>query len=133
MTFKLLSIRSEIPSLGFLDGDIVGTHVTPTHEPVLLELPQLISMRPKPLSGLIAPLVLEAHGNVVVREGPELLHQSVVVLLRPFACEKLFDGVPALEKLRAVAPLRVLGVRQRHHVRVPGVPGRFRGLHFRQR
>jgi hypothetical protein len=56
---KLLSIRPEITSLGFLDGVIVGTHVTPTHEPVLLELPQLISMRPKPANNKYAPTVEE--------------------------------------------------------------------------
>src|SRR6185503_5821199 len=43
------------------------------------------------------------------------------------------DLVPPRDELVTVAPDRVLGVRERHPLRVAGVPGILRGLDLRQR
>jgi hypothetical protein len=71
----------------------------------LVELPVLVAVAAPPLSVGVARLVLEADGDAVVGEGPQLLAQAVVEFALPLALEERADGVAALEELVAVSPL----------------------------
>src|SRR5205823_8385914 len=95
-----------------------------------VELPVLASVAPPPLAVGVVALVLEAHGDPVVREAPELLAQPVVELARPLALEELHDRLATAEELVAVAPLRVLRVGERDALRIARVPGVLGGLHL---
>jgi hypothetical protein len=63
-----------------------------------------------PLPGIVMPLILKPHRDMVAVERPEILDQAVFVLLRPFARKERDDGGAAFEKLGAVAPAAVLGI-----------------------
>src|SRR5687768_9360918 len=91
-------------ALGFSHGHVVDAGVPAAHQTRAVELPELVPVRPEPVTGAVVPLVLEAHGDMVPGERPELIDQPVVLLPRPFALQKLDDGAPPGEKLRAVAP-----------------------------
>src|SRR3954471_21846025 len=80
-------------ALAFLDGDIVDAGLAPPHQAVLVELPLLIAVGAMPLPGLVVPFILEAHGDAVLIERPEILDQAIVVLPSPFAGEEFDDGV----------------------------------------
>src|ERR1700722_9487879 len=93
-----------ILALRLLDRQIVDGSKPQAHQPVLVELPILIAIRPKPTSGVIAPFIGKAHGDSVSLERPKLFDQPVVQLFRPFASEKRDDFLPSIHKLRAVSP-----------------------------
>jgi hypothetical protein len=95
---------------------------------VLVELPQLVAVRPPPLPVGVPALVLEADGDAVAVEGPQVLAQRVLVLARPLRGEELDDLGAAGDEGVAVAPDGVLRVGERHPVRVAGVPGVLGGL-----
>src|SRR5580692_1412384 len=93
---------------------IIDAGLAAAHQAVLVELPLLIAVGAMPLATGIVPFILEAHGNVIAVEGPEVLDQAVIELVRPFAREERDDGLAAFEEFRAVAPAAVLGIGQRH-------------------
>src|SRR3954469_2518922 len=113
-------------AFAFLDGDIVDAGLAPPHQAVFVELPLLVAVGTIPLPGIVVPFILEAHGDAVLIERPEILDQAIVVLLRPFAGEEFDDRLAALEELGAVTPAAVLGVGQRHLDRIARIPGVFR-------
>src|SRR5580693_4060940 len=78
-----------------------------------------------PLPGGVMPLVLKAHRDAVAVEGPEVLDQAIVELLRPFAGEEGNDRGAAFEEFRAVAPAARLGIGQRDALGIAGIPGVF--------
>src|SRR5690349_8980165 len=116
--------------LRFEDGGVVDARVAALHEAVGAELPLFVAVGAVPLAAVVAPFVFEADGNAVFGEGPKLFAQAVVELAVPFAAWKGPDLLAAIEKFRAVSPLRVLRVSQRDALGVAGVPGVFGGLHF---
>src|SRR5882724_6886975 len=71
--------------LALLDGDIVDAGLAPPHQAVFVELPLLVAVGAMPLPGIVAPFVLETHGNTILIEPPEVLDQAIVVLLCPLA------------------------------------------------
>ncbi|MFK4642342.1 hypothetical protein ABIF96_000916 [Bradyrhizobium ottawaense] len=81
------------------NGDVVDRRFAALHQPVLVELPLLIAVGAIPLAARVVPFVLEAHGDAVLVEGPEVLDQAVVLLLLPFAGEERDDGLAALQDL----------------------------------
>src|SRR5215217_1235278 len=89
---------------------VVDRGITAPHKPVFVELPQFISVTSPPTTLHVVALVLEPHRDAVLRKAPEILLKSVVELTRLLAPEEAPDGLPALEELVAVAPLRVLRV-----------------------
>ena len=53
---QICRIRSLVSPLGLIDGDIVRTHVPPTHQPIVIEFPMLVAVGTVPLPGIgIAP------------------------------------------------------------------------------
>ena len=62
------------------------------------EFPVLVTIGPKPLLGVIVPLVGEAYGNTILPEGPEFLDQPVVEFAAPFSREKRDDSIAALDE-----------------------------------
>src|SRR4051794_17650476 len=74
---------AEDPALGLSDGAVVDAGLPPPHQPVGVELPQLVAIAAEPLSLGIMRLVLEAHRDPVIGEGPQALAQRVVQLAVP--------------------------------------------------
>lgn len=68
-------------------------------------------MGPEPLSFGVVPLVFKPHGDTVVMKTPQLLHELVVQLSGPLPGEELFDGLPSLEELRPIPPVRICSLR----------------------
>src|SRR5215216_148061 len=112
--------------LALLDGEIVDAGLAPPHQAVFVELPLLVAVGAMPLPGIVVPFILEAHGDAVLVERPEILDQAIVVLLRPFAGEKFDDRLAPLEEFGAVTPAAVLGIGQRHPHWIARIPGIFR-------
>src|SRR5215210_4100050 len=98
--------------LGLVYFVVVDRGITAPHEPVLVELPQLVAVRSPPLPLCIVTLVLEPYRDAVLREAPEVLLQPVVEFAPPLALQERDYLIAALEELVAVAPLRILGVSQ---------------------
>ena len=116
-----------------IDRHVVDARLAPAHQPVLVELPQLVAVAAKPPSLGIVALVLEAHRDPVLVKGPEALAQRVVQFALPLGGEELDDLRPAGHERPAVAPHRVLRVGERDPLRISGVPGVLGGLHLARR
>jgi hypothetical protein len=107
-----------VPPLLVRDPDVVPAHLPLPHQPVVRERPVLQPVGPPPLPGLVVPLVPELHGDLVAREGEQLLAQPVPVLHGPLLGQEVRDGVAAHEELVPVTPDAVLRVGQLDLVRV---------------
>src|SRR5512138_48143 len=92
---------------------VVDAGLAAAHQAVLVEFPLLVAVGAVPLAAGVVPLILEAHGDAVAVERPEVLDQAVVALLLPFAGEEGLDRLAALKEFRAVAPAAVLGIGKR--------------------
>jgi hypothetical protein len=119
---------AEDPALVLLDPYVVDAGLAPGHQPVLVELPQLVAVRPPPLPVGVVRLVLEADGDAVAVEGPQVLAQGVLAFTRPLFGEESDDLGAAGDEGVAVAPDRVLGVGEGDLVGITGVPGVLGGL-----
>src|SRR4029077_8657295 len=93
---------------------------------VFVEFPLLVAVGAMPLPGIVMPLVLKAHRDVVLIERPQILNQSILMLLRPFAPEERDDGGAAFEELGAITPAAVLGIGERDPFGIARIPGVFR-------
>src|ERR1700742_1693851 len=120
----------EDPPLELRNRDVVDARLAAAHEPVLVKLPQLVAVAAPPLIIAVAALVLEAHRDPVLMEGPQALTQRVVELALPFLGEKGDDGGPASEELVAIAPHGILGIGAGHALRITGIPRILGGLHL---
>jgi len=109
---------------------IVDARMTPLHQSLLIELPVLIPIRPKPLPSGIMALITEPHRNPVPIKRPQLFDQSVLQLPRPFPRQKSNYLLPARNKLRPVAPNTVHRISQRNTLRITRVPTIFSGTHL---
>src|SRR5271170_6742073 len=112
----------EILAVGFGNRQVVDAGDAPTHEAVVIELPELVAVGAEPLAAVVMPFVGEAHRHPVVAKPPQLLDKPVVELLVPFAREERADGLPAVDELDAIAPSAVGCVGQRHPRRIAAVP-----------
>src|SRR5262245_34726019 len=98
------SERPVILAIRGSNGKIIDARDPPAHEALLIELPVLVAVRPKPAARVVVPLVRETNRDAVALARPEFLDQSIVELLRPLAGQELLDGFPTGEELRAIAP-----------------------------
>src|SRR5258706_4902498 len=117
-------------ALRLVDGKVVDTGEAHDHEAVVVERPVLVTVRAKPGSRVIVPLVRESHSDPVAGERPEFLDQPVVQLLAPLAREELPHFLATHAKFRPVPPSRVLAIDQRDAIRVPAVPRILRHADF---
>src|SRR5262244_667305 len=106
-----------------LHREVIDAGDTPTHESALIEFPVFVSIRAKPVAGVIMPFVGKAHRNTVAVKGPQLLDEPIVEFLIPLASEELDNRFPTGKELRPIAPLAVRRVCQRNPLWIPGIPG----------
>ena len=85
-------------SLFDADRDIVDAGFAAAHEPILVEFPLFIAMRAEPVARVVVPLILKAHRDVIVVEGPQFFDEPVFVLAFPFDGEERDDLLAALEE-----------------------------------
>src|SRR5690625_1970085 len=83
-----LALARRAPQLGCLDRHVVDAGLTAGHVASVVELPQLVAVRAPPLSLDVTGLVLEAHGDAIALEGPQVLAQAVVALPFPPAGQR---------------------------------------------
>jgi hypothetical protein len=119
---NLPGMRSAIPAFGFLNRIIFGAHVPAAHQPIVVELPMLITLSAEPLAVCIMLFVFETERNPIPDEAPQLLHQLVI----QFPFEKNVDRLPALEELRAIAPFGIFAIDLRDVFGVAARPARLR-------
>src|SRR5690242_7415495 len=126
----MLALRAgpEDAPLGLLDAHVVDRRLAAAHVALVVELPLLVAVAAPPLAGGVARLVLEAHGDAIAAERPQVLAQRVLALALPLAAQERHDLLAAAEELVAVAPLRVLGVGAGHALGVAAVAGVLGGL-----
>src|SRR3954447_6004313 len=125
-----LRARAEDAPLGLLDRDVVDARLAAAHVALVVELPLLVAVAAPPLPRRVATLVLEAHGDPVAAERPQVLAQRVVELALPLARQELDDRGAAGEELVAVAPLRILAVGGGDALGVARVPRVLGRLHL---
>jgi membrane dipeptidase len=113
-----------------LDRNVIDAGLATAHQPVAVELPQLVPVAAPPLAGPVATLVLETHGDAVAAEGPEFIALHVVELAFPFLDQEPHDLVAPGDEEIAVAPDRVLGAVQADPARIACVPHVLVGLHL---
>ena len=125
--------RPMILALRTLDGKIVDAREPHSHQAVIVELPILVAIRAKAISGVIVPLVSESHGDAISGESPKLLDQAVIQFFRPFARKKGDNLLPSANELRSVPPAGIRGVSQRDFFRITRIPSVFRQTNFLNR
>src|SRR5258708_31813509 len=109
-------------ALRLVDGKVVDTGEAQDDEAVVVERPVLVTVRAKPGSRVIVPLVRESHSDPVPGERPEFLDEPVVQFLAPLAREKRPHFLATHGKFRPVPPSRVLAIDERDATPVPAVP-----------
>src|SRR5438067_7818174 len=92
--------RPMIFSLGFFDRKIVDAREPAPHQSMFVKLPVLVSIRSEPVPRIITPFVSETHRDAIAVVSPKLFDQPVVQLLRPLACKKFDDLLPAIGQFR---------------------------------
>jgi hypothetical protein len=101
-------LRSSGPAelaLRFVYLVIVDRGIAAAHQAVLVELPQLITVRSPPLPLSVVALILEPDRDAVIRKAPQVLLEPVVELPSPLALEESDYLLASLEELLAVARL----------------------------
>ncbi len=58
------------PAFVFVDHHVVDTRFPAPHQPLIVKLPEFITVRPEPLTADIVVFVLESDGDPVVCETP---------------------------------------------------------------
>ncbi len=76
------------------------------------------------------PFVGETNCDAVLAERPQFLDEPIVQLTRPFTLQERDDSLAALQKFRAIAPLRIDRVGERDFFRVSAIPSVFGHAHF---
>ena len=72
-----------------MNRDIVGAHVSATHQAIVVEFPVLIAVGAIPLARRrMLPLILDAHRNTIVRIRPELFHELVMKFFGPLSMQE---------------------------------------------
>ena len=122
-------IPAELP-LGFGDREIVDAGKAALHETVGGEFPVFVAISAKPLAVDIVEFIFETHSDPVVGEGPQFLTEAVIELASPLSAEELNDGRTAGDKLRAIAPFRILSVGKGDALRISTVPPVLSELNF---
>jgi hypothetical protein len=84
MAVRATPQRPVIFALGFRDGQVVDAGVPQAHQSLLVEFPVLVAIGPEPVARVVVMLVGEADGDSVALDGPKLLDEPVLELLRPF-------------------------------------------------
>ncbi len=73
--------RPVILPVGFLDRQIIDASETSLHQAGRVELPVLVAIGAEPVAAIVVPLIGKAHGDPVLRKGPQLFDQPVVKFL----------------------------------------------------
>src|SRR5262245_54376013 len=117
-------------SVFLTNRQIIYGRMTRRHQAVFIELPILIAVGSKPVSRIVMTFVSEANGDPVVLKGPQLLDQSIVEFLRPFAPKKVDNLIPADDEFRSVAPTALFAIGERHFFGITSIPSVFRQTDF---
>src|SRR5581483_843004 len=68
----------------FRDREIVDRGEPKSHETVRIELPVFISIRAKPMTGIVMPLISKPYSDTIPGKRPEFLDEPVIQFFGPF-------------------------------------------------
>ncbi|KAG6545331.1 hypothetical protein Mapa_013180 [Marchantia paleacea] len=68
------SLWSKVTALLSIDGDVIGAHISTSHQSFVVEFPVLITMGTVPLSVAVMPFVFKPYRDSVASVAPELFH-----------------------------------------------------------
>src|SRR5260370_10283136 len=122
--------RPMVLTITLVDPCVVDASDAQPHQAVLVEFPILVAVAAEPVTAFVVPFIGKADGDAVIPGGPDFFDQPVVELAVPFARQKRFDGLAALDKLRAVPPATVACVSERDPSRITRIPCVFCHAHF---
>src|SRR5581483_8726273 len=114
----------------FRDREIVDRGEPKSHETVRIELPVFISIRAKPMTGIVMPLISKPYSDTIPGKRPEFLDEPVIQFFGPFPLQKLNDLLSSIRKFSAISPARIDCIRQRYFFRIASVPAIFCQAHF---
>ncbi len=97
-------------AIGFFDREIVDAGVAVVHDAIFVELPVFVSVRAKPVAGVVVALVGETDGDAGSVEGPQLFDEAVVQFATPFSGQEFDDFFAAVDELCAISPFAIHGV-----------------------
>src|SRR5579864_273958 len=115
---------------GLANRQIVDAGMAMMHDALGIKLPVFVAVRAVKLSGIVVPLISEAHGDPGAVERPHFLDEAVVQLAIPFARQELNNLLPAVDEFGPIAPLAVDCVCQRNSLRVTRIPTVLRSPNF---
>ena len=107
----------------FLDWQVVDARFATSHQPLVVEFPQLVAVAAMPVIRLVVPFVLKLDRDPLGGEGPQVLDQTVVELALPLVGEKPPNLLAAYRELGPIPPYRIFGVSEYDAVGVARVPG----------
>src|SRR5215470_20369848 len=110
-------------AITFFDREIIDAGDPPPHQTFRVELPVLVSVAAKPVTGIIVPFIGKAHGDPIVAECPHFLNQPIIELAIPFASEERLDFLAPMNEFGSVSPNAVGGIGESYAGRVAGIPG----------
>jgi hypothetical protein len=126
MPFRTCSRRPTILTISLRNRQVINACQPHSHQAVLVELPILIPVRAKPVSGVVAPLVRESHRNPVLPKCPQFLDEPVFQFSRPLPLQEGDNLLAPVNELRAIPPARVHRVGKRNSLWILCVPCVFR-------
>src|SRR5215469_6292350 len=85
-------IQSPVAAFLLLDRIIIRTHISDTHETLIIEFPMLITVSTHPLIRVICipPLVLKSYRNPIFSITPDFLHKMIIQFFGPFTFKELY-------------------------------------------
>src|SRR5262245_52811615 len=110
-------------ALTVFDREIIDAGDPPPHQAFRVELPILVSVAAKPVTGIIVPFIGKAHGDPIVAECPHFLNQPIIELAIPFESEERLDFPGLMHVLGSVSPKAIGGIGDSYAGRIAGVPG----------
>jgi hypothetical protein len=92
--------------------DVIPAHLPLPHPPILSERPILKSVTALPLHTVFHILVLvpELDRDLICSECEKLFPQTIVLLLLPLLCQKVYDLIVALDEAGSISPDAVFGI-----------------------
>lgn len=104
------------------DRSVVDAGEAAAHESILVKLPVFVAIGAEPVPAVVMPLISKTHRHPVLTEAPQLLDESIVQLVLPFAGEEGDDRLAALDEFGTIAPIAIDGVGDRDLLGIAAVP-----------
>src|SRR5215831_16548914 len=116
--------HSPVTAFLLLDRIIIRTHISDTHETIIIEFPMLITMSTHPLIRVICipTLVLKSYRNTIFSITPDFLHKAIIQFFCPFPFKEFYYCLSSCEEFCPITPPRIRCVSLRNNFWVACIP-----------